>query len=139
MSLWSYITGTTPQDEQQAGLDLEKQRYDAALARREAAGTISEEAADKGRAYENGVVLEDTDAGALQGFKEGAKEGLDNVLNFPGEVVGAAGKGAGQVLANILKNIPWWVYLGAIGALFFYFAPILMPILRAVLRRVVRR
>jgi hypothetical protein len=42
------------------------------------------------------------------------------VLAFPGEVVGAAGSGAGTLLGGILKNIPWWAWLAAAGALFVW-------------------
>src|SRR5690242_584010 len=42
----------------------------------------------------------------------GAAEGLHNVLTAPGKVVGAVGGGASTLLWGILKNIPWWVWVG---------------------------
>jgi hypothetical protein len=64
--------------------------------------------------------LEDQDAAALEGLKEGAMEGLNNVLNAPGKIVGTVGQGAGQALWGVLKNIPWWAYAAALGALFVW-------------------
>src|ERR1041385_127237 len=112
MSFWSTITGTTPQEEQQAQLDAAKLKYDAALQRRIDEGSISDEQVIAARQYENGLVLNDTDAAAAQGFVEGAAEGWNGVIKFPGQVVGEVGSNAGQLLGGVLKNIPWWVYLG---------------------------
>lgn len=53
-------------------------------------------------------------------FAAGAQQGLQNVLNAPGKAVGALGGGASTLLWGILKNIPWWVYLVAVGALFVW-------------------
>lgn len=50
----------------------------------------------------------------------GAAEGLNNVLTAPGKVVGAVGSGLNTVLWGVLKNIPWWVYLVGLGALFVW-------------------
>ena len=50
----------------------------------------------------------------------GLQEGLDNVLNAPGKVVGAVGQGAGQLLWGIVKSIPWWAWIGAGVALFVW-------------------
>lgn len=50
----------------------------------------------------------------------GAAQGLNNVLTAPGKVVGAVGGGASTLLGGILKNIPWWVYLGGLAALFVW-------------------
>jgi multidrug efflux pump subunit AcrA (membrane-fusion protein) len=52
--------------------------------------------------------------------KAGLQEGLNNVLDAPGKVVGAVGSGLSQTLGGILKNIPWWVYLVGLGALFVW-------------------
>jgi len=53
-------------------------------------------------------------------FVAGAKEGLQNVLTAPGKAVGLVGSGANTLLWGILKNIPWWVYLAGLGALFVW-------------------
>jgi hypothetical protein len=53
-------------------------------------------------------------------FAAGAKEGLQNALNAPGKLVGAVGGGASTLLWGVLKNIPWWVYVVAAGALFIW-------------------
>jgi hypothetical protein len=121
MSFWSTITGTTPQDEQQANLEKEQAQYNAALAKRQAAGTITQDQVAADQAYVNGITLEDTSAGAQQGFVEGLQQGWQNVLNAPGNAIGAVGSNVGQVVWGILKNIPWWVYLGALAAGFVYF------------------
>ncbi len=139
MSFWNFITGTEPQEEQQAQTDAKKQAYEEALQRREAAGTITAEKAEAGRQYENGLYLEDVDAGAQAGFQEGLEEGYHNVLSAPGKAIGAVGKGAGELLGGVLKNIPWWAYLGAAAALFFYLSPILMPLISSAARRVAKR
>jgi hypothetical protein len=54
------------------------------------------------------------------GFVEGAQQGLNNVLDAPGKVVGAVGDAAGQLGWGILKNIPWWVWIGGAIALFIW-------------------
>ena len=64
--------------------------------------------------------LEDQNAAALQGLKEGAAEGLNNVLNAPGWLVGVVGEKTGQALWGVLKNIPWWVYLVGLGGIFVW-------------------
>jgi hypothetical protein len=53
-------------------------------------------------------------------FNAGLQEGVQNVLNAPGKVVGAVGQGAGQVLWGIVKAIPWWVWIGGLAALFVW-------------------
>jgi hypothetical protein len=120
MSFWSWLTGTTPQADQQAQLDYAKGQYDAALQARIDAGTITPAEVQSAQRFENSVQLEDTTAAAQQGFQEGLQQGLDNVLNAPGKVVGAVGSGAGQLLWGVVKNIPWWVWLGAAGMLFVW-------------------
>jgi len=134
VSLWSTITGTTPQADQQAQLDAKKVAYDAALQRRIDEGTITNDQVSAARDYENGLTLEDTEAGAAEGFTEGLAEGWQNVLTAPGRAVGAVGGSAGTVLWGILKNIPWWAYLIGVIAAFFYLGGSL-----AMLRRLVRR
>ena len=66
MSFWSFITGTTPQEEQQANLDKQKAAYEAALQRRIDAGTLSDKQLSADRSYVNGITLEDT--GFLHSF-----------------------------------------------------------------------
>jgi hypothetical protein len=53
-------------------------------------------------------------------FAAGAQQGLQNVLHAPGAVVGAVGSGASTLLWGILKNIPWWVWIVGLGALFVW-------------------
>lgn len=50
----------------------------------------------------------------------GLKEGLNNVLTAPGALVGGVGSGASTLLWGIVKNIPWWVWVAAAGALFVW-------------------
>jgi hypothetical protein len=121
MGFWNFITGTTPQAEQDQQLADKKAAYEAALQRRQDAGTITPEQVAADQAYVSGIQLEDTDAGAAQGFKEGLQEGFNNVLSAPGKAVGFAGDSLGSALWGILKNIPWWLYIGAAAAVFLYF------------------
>lgn len=53
-------------------------------------------------------------------FKAGAEQGLQNVLEAPGRAVGAVGDSLSTAGWGILKNIPWWVYLVGLGALFVW-------------------
>jgi hypothetical protein len=64
--------------------------------------------------------LEVQDLAAVEGFGEGLQEGWDNVLDAPGKAVGAIGDSAGTLLGGILKNVPWWAYIAAAAALFFW-------------------
>jgi hypothetical protein len=127
MSLWSktlsLFTGVDLDAEQarsdkldQATRDLNQEylerglwtqdQYDEAMANLDT-GNQSTGAADV-----VGAVTEEAQAGL--------QEGLDNVLNAPGKVVGAAGQGAGQLLWGIVKSIPWWAWFGAGVALFIW-------------------
>lgn len=89
------------------------------LLERQRNGTISVEQSDRYSLAAKDT-LEDQNAAALAGAAEGAAEGLSNVLNFPGKVVDTAGKGLSQIVGGILKGVPWWLWLVAAGALFFY-------------------
>jgi len=120
MSFWSTITGTTPQDEQDANLARQKQLFNDALQRRIAAGTITPDDAAADKEYVDTLGNDNTDAAAWQGFQEGAAEGWNNVLNAPGKLVDATGQASGQLLGGILKGIPWWVWLGLVGYGFIY-------------------
>lgn len=53
-------------------------------------------------------------------FVAGAKEGLQNVLNAPGKIVGGVGSGLSTVVWGIVKSIPWWIYAAALVALFIW-------------------
>jgi hypothetical protein len=106
MSFWSTITGTTPQDEQEAQLAQKKQAFQEALDSRKEAGTISEERAADLQQYVDSVQLEDTDAAARQGFKEGLQEGLGNL---------------GDGVKNALSFVPWQVWIVAGLGAFLYF------------------
>ena len=120
MSLLAYFTDTTSQSEQDAELAASKERFQAALARRVADGTITPEETAQQQAYVSSVTNESENAAAAAGFAEGAKEGFNNVLNAPGKAVGAVGDSLSQLVGGVLKNIPWWVYLVAAAALFVW-------------------
>jgi hypothetical protein len=120
---WSDIflpSGAQTADEGAANLDRQKQLYEAAIARRQAAGTLTADQLAADQQYEAQLQVSDQNAAAAEGFQEGAAAGLQNVLTFPGKVVGAVGDGLSTTLGGILKNIPWWIYLAAGGALFVY-------------------
>ena len=123
---WSdFFTGSNAQsaDDAQANLNrlnaLEAQR----LAARQAAGTITP---DQAQLYVNDAnlpnsnVAAEQNAAAAEGLEEGAREGLNNVLDAPGKLVGAVGSGLSQAVGGILKNIPLWVYALALVALFIW-------------------
>lgn len=55
-----------------------------------------------------------------QQFVQGAQEGLNNVLTAPGKLTGFLGDSLSTLFGGVLKNIPWWVYLVAAGALFIW-------------------
>lgn len=107
MSFWGTITGTTPQEEQDKQLAEKKAAFDAAIERRHQAGTITPEREAELRSYEASLQLEDTDAAAWEGFKEGLGEGRDNIDRtlFGG-------------LGLILKNIPTVIWVGLAVYLF---------------------
>lgn len=120
MSLLSYLTGTEDQASQDARLAQMKQNLDQARVRALNDGVITEQQSQNLQDYAANTNNDSEAQAAGQGFVEGAKEGLNNVLDAPGKLVGGVGSGASQVLGGILKNIPWWVYVGAVVAAFFY-------------------
>jgi hypothetical protein len=127
MGLWNWIVTQT------TGVDpsAEQARSDAADA---ANATIDQQLVDQGTwtqaQYDQAQA--DTAAGNLstgdnnvigaidQAGTEGLQQGLNNVLNAPGAVVGAVGGGASQLLWGIIKSIPWWVWLVGAGAIFVW-------------------
>jgi hypothetical protein len=120
---WSDVfipSGNQTADEQQANLDRQKALYEQRLQKRQDEGTITSQDLASRELYVSGVQLDDQNAAATEGFVEGAHDGFINVLNFPGQVTGAVGDSAGKLLGGILKNIPWWAYLAAAGALFVW-------------------
>jgi len=104
-------------DEQAANYQRQQDLLEQRRQQRLAAGTLSDDLASR---YTVNEPLEDQNAAAWQGAGEGAMEGLNNVLKFPGQVVGSVGDGLGTLLGGILKNVPWWAWLLAAGFLFFY-------------------
>jgi len=106
--------------EQQANFDAQQAAYQAALARRQAAGTLTTQQAQNAADYAASLQLDSQDAAAAQGFVAGLGEGWNNVLNAPGKATGFIGDTLSQTLGGILKNIPWWVYVAGLGALFVY-------------------
>ncbi len=104
--------------EQQSNYERQQAELAAKVAERQAAGTIT---AEQVQFYQgNQGELESQDAAAAAGFVEGAKEGLQNVLEAPGKAVDAVGGGLTTLVGGILKGVPWWLWLVAGAALFFY-------------------
>jgi len=97
----------------------QQQQFQEALARRQAEGSLSN---DQVNFYVSNTTdgLQSQNDAAAEGFKEGAQEGLNNVLDAPGKIVGLAGKGLTQVLGGVLLGIPVWLYLVAGIALFVW-------------------
>ena len=112
-------SGAQTADEAEANAARQKALLEERLAARQAEGTLSD---DQAARYQSELMLamNDQNAAAWEGFKEGAAEGLNNVLNAPGKVVGAVGSSLSQAVWGVLKNIPWWVWLVGLGALFVW-------------------
>ena len=119
-SFVSWAAGTPTQAEQDAGQAAVNAKYAEAVQRQVDQGAIDQATGQNLIAAQDAVTADSQDAGYSQGFEEGAAEGLNNVLNAPGKVVGAVGSGLSQTLWGIFKNIPWWVYLVGAGALFVW-------------------
>jgi len=150
MGLWtsflSAVTGTDLEAEQARGDSLDAQLTTINNRDYQPGGQVYNEIADtQGTAAADRaqqVVAQDLSTGGTGNvtasvgseFNAGLNQGLNNVLDFPGKVVGAAGSGANQILLGILKNIPWWVYVGAAVGAFFYFGGFAL-----VLRRFIKR
>src|SRR5882672_8731701 len=86
-------------DEAQANLARQKAQYQAALDRRLEEGTIAPDVAARNQAYVDNVALENQDAAAAAGFKEGLSDGLGNIKD---------------ALSKAFSLIPWqaWVIGG---------------------------
>lgn len=118
---WSDIfipAGNQTSAEQDANYARLQQQNADRLAARQAADTITAQQVGFNNSNQDALLVQDQAAAA--GFIEGAKQGLNNVLDAPGNLVGGVGSGLSQVLGGVLKNIPWWVYLVAAGALFVW-------------------
>lgn len=111
-------SGSQTSAEQEANYARLQQLEAERIAKRQAEGTLTVQESDY--YFSNTDPLSSQDLAAWQGAKEGAAEGLQNVLDAPGRAVGAVGGAAGSLLAGVLKNIPWWVYAGAVVALFIW-------------------
>lgn len=55
-----------------------------------------------------------------QGLEEGAAQGLANEEKAVSTVTSGVTGVAGGLIGSFLKSLPWWVWLGAAAALFFY-------------------
>lgn len=115
---WFLKSGSQTSSEQEANYARLQQLEQERLARRQAEGSITVE--DVAYYQSNTGPLESQNAAAWEGAKEGAAEGWQNVLNAPGQAVGAVGGSLSTVLGGVLKNIPWWLWLVAAGALFVW-------------------
>jgi len=115
--------GTSLDAEQQRSNELDA-KIQAANQKLEAAGYVpagyADLAAQDIAAGNASTGADNVTASVNSEFAAGAKEGLNNVLTAPGKVVGLAGSGASTLLGGILKNIPWWVYLAGLAALFVW-------------------
>jgi hypothetical protein len=96
----------------------QQQQFQEALSRRQAEGSLSNDQVNFYVSNTDG--LQSQNDAAAAGLAEGAQEGLNNVLDAPGKIVGIAGKGLTQVLGGVLMGIPVWLYLVAGIALFVW-------------------
>jgi hypothetical protein len=95
-----------------------------------------QEAADANRNFaeanaRNGTA--DVVGSVTDAFEEGAKEGAQNVLKFPGQAVGYISDAASISLKEILSKLPWWAYVGGLAALFVWLGG--LTLLRGILAR----
>lgn len=111
--------GAQTSAEQAANYERQQAEFNRRLAERQAAGDLEPDQLERYLAGQSDPLL-DQDAGAWQGAREGAAAGWNNVLNAPGRAVGAVTDAAGQSLAGVLKNIPFWLWLAAGAALFVW-------------------
>jgi len=105
---WSDIfipSSNQTSDEGEANLARQRQQYQDRLNARIDAGTIDPDVAARDQAYVDGVALDNQDAAASAGFKEGLSDGLANIKS---------------ALANALSIIPWQGWVIGIAALFLY-------------------
>jgi len=129
---WEYITGGAAANKQFEQLNAQNQADYAAryapggASYNKIAATQGVQVADAAYQtvqsdYSNAAAQESNYLDQLdQAGTEGAQSGLDNVTALPGKIVGGVTGIAGSTLWGVLKNIPWWVWLVALGFLFFY-------------------
>jgi len=115
---WFLPSGAQTSAEAEANYARLQSKLDRSIEARKKAGTLTTSQEDFYRA--NGGPLASQNAAAIEGAKEGLVEGWNNVLNAPGKAVGAVGDSLSQSVWGILKSIPWWLYLVALVAAFFY-------------------
>jgi hypothetical protein len=96
---------------QQATIDEQQRLADLGQTDPSLSGTIDRY--NQEAQYADNVQLDSVDAAAQQGFGEGLQQGWQNILDFPGKLVGGATGAAGSILGGILKAIPWWVWVSA--------------------------
>lgn len=113
----SWITGVDLEAEQRRSDELDAKNR-ALTQKRYEEGKVTDQAyAISMQHYADGQM--DVSGEVNQAFVDGAKEGLDNVLEAPGKVVDAIGKGATKTLGGILGGIPLWVWPVALIVAFF--------------------
>lgn len=117
MSFWNWLTGTASQEEQQAQLAAKQSQFVDALARRQAVGDMSQDEIQAAQQYVNSVQLDDVDAAAASGFREGLATGWENVLQAPGKGLGFVGGSLGTAL----KAVPAWFWLILAVGVFLWF------------------
>jgi len=142
MSLFSWLTGTVPQDQQEAQLEDAKRKYQAALDKREAAGTVTPDQAQADQNYVDNLTLNDTgDAaaiGALQGAteifydpaqwwkdtKDGARIAADAASSGADTASKKTGLYIAELISKVLKDLflaLWPLLIIAAVVAFFYF------------------
>lgn len=124
--LTDWFVGGMTEQEQADNLKKTQDLAAKRIAAREAAGTLTPE--EESARYQSIFTqqIDGQDQAAADGFVEGAKEGLQNVLDAPGKVVGAVGDASSSMLWGIVKNIPWWVWVGGAVALFVWLGGLML-------------
>lgn len=111
---WSDIfipSGSQTASEQQSNYAAQQAELARRIQARQQAGTLSQAQQD----FYSGNIseLESQDAAAWSGFKEGAKEGLNNVTGTISDTIAG-------VIKSVWASIPWQLWLVAGVALFFW-------------------
>lgn len=121
MSLWNWIRtktlGVDLEEEQRIGAEQDakiKAYQDQKLADQEWTPAQYETAQEHWVAGQTGDVVAQVD----QAFEEGWDEGKDNISSG---IKGTLNKVVADPIKALLGGLPWWLWLGAGLAVFFYF------------------
>lgn len=103
----------------------------ALIEQRRQSGAYTQQQADQFQTEAADAPVPDYSQGTpSQAFNEGLSEGFQAELAVPGKVVGYVGQSVGTLGGGILRNLPWWVYVGGGIVALVYLAPMLTAVLK---------